>query len=218
MRRYLWIITFLIFAPFARADSFAGQYTATSGFITTVTFGGPFMFAGNNFTLTGVMELVGPCPTFYAYGQSIQGCDDGQATPTFILVGGGTFVLKGVGQRSIFINEGEFFFSQAPLPPLDPTTQQTVTLMEPASFSGGFFSCLDVPEPCQPSQEASFSLGLNGEFIATLTSDPLAGGYFVTSEVYTSPEPGTSVLLLAGVGLFGLVMRKRIAQGLQQAT
>ncbi len=104
------------------------------------TFGGPFMFAGNNFTLTGAMELAGPCPTFYAYGQSIQGCDDGQAT--FIGAGGGTFVLKGAGQRSIFINEGELFFSQAPLPPLDPTTQQTVTLMEPASFSGGFFGCL----------------------------------------------------------------------------
>jgi hypothetical protein len=75
MRRYLWIITFLIFAPFARADSFAGQYTATSGFING-TFGGPFMFAGNKFTLAGAMELAGPCPTFYAYGQSIQGCDD----------------------------------------------------------------------------------------------------------------------------------------------
>jgi hypothetical protein len=34
-----------------------------------------------------------------------------------------------------------------------------------------FFSCLDVPEPCQPSQEASFSLGFNGEFIATLTKN-----------------------------------------------
>jgi hypothetical protein len=102
----LWIIT--IFAPFARADSFAAQYTATSCFITG-TFGGPFMFAGNNFTLTGAMELAGPCPTFYAYGQSIQGCDDGQAT--FIGAGGGTFVLKGAGQRSIFINEGELFFS-----------------------------------------------------------------------------------------------------------
>jgi hypothetical protein len=76
------------------------------------TFGGPFMFAGNNFTLTGAMELAGPCPTFYAYGQSIQGCDDGQAT--FIGAGGGTFVLKGAGQRSIFINEGELFFSQPP--------------------------------------------------------------------------------------------------------
>jgi hypothetical protein len=89
-----------------------------------------------------------------------------------------------------------------------------VTLMEPASFSGGFFSCLDVPEPCQPSQEASFSLGLNGEFIATLTSDPLVGGYDVTSEVYTTPEPGTDVLLLSGGLLFGLMMRKPIAQGL----
>jgi len=75
-------------------------------------FGGLFMFAGNNFTLTGAMELAGPCPTFYAYGQSIQGCDDGQAT--FIGAGGGTFVLKGAGQRSIFINEGELFFSHPP--------------------------------------------------------------------------------------------------------
>jgi hypothetical protein len=79
-------------------------------------------------------------------------------------------------------------------------------------------SRLDVPEPCQPPQEASFSLGFNGEFIATLTSDPLAGGYDVTSEVYTTPEPGTDVLLLSGGLLFGLMMRKRIARGLQQAT
>jgi|HubBroStandDraft_3_1064219.scaffolds.fasta_scaffold1454978_1 hypothetical protein len=49
-------------------------------------------------------------------------------------------------------------------------------------------------EPCQPPQGASFSLGFNGEFIATLTSDPLAGGYDVTSEVYTTPEPDNDVL------------------------
>jgi uncharacterized membrane protein len=33
-----------------------------------------------------------------------------------------------------------------------------------------------------------------------------------------TPEPGTAVLLLSGGLLFGLMMRKRIAQGLQQAT
>ena len=67
-------------------------------------------------------------------------------------------------------------------------TQKTVTLMEPASVSSGFFSCLDVGEHCQQSQQASFGLGFNGEFIATLTSNPLAGGYFVTSEVYGASE------------------------------
>jgi hypothetical protein len=35
----------------------------------------------------------------------------------------------------------------------------------------------------------------------------------------SSPEPGTSILLLFIVGLlFGLMMRKRIGKGLQQAT
>jgi hypothetical protein len=92
MRKYLWIITFLIFAPFARADSFADEYAATSGFITG-HFGGPFMLAGNNFTLTGTMELAGPYPSFYSYGQPIQGCDDGPGI--FIKDTFGTFVPKG---------------------------------------------------------------------------------------------------------------------------
>jgi hypothetical protein len=62
----------------------------------------------------------------------------------------------------------------------------------------------------------SVTANLNG----TGTGVFVPGKYVSTSgTVLTiSPEPGTSVLLLAGVGLFGLVMRKRIAQGLQQAS
>jgi hypothetical protein len=91
MKTIILIVLAVTVAPFVRADSFAGKYTATSGFFTG-PFGGPFMLAGNNFTLTGTMELAGPCPSFYSYGQPIQGCDDGQGI--FIKDASGTSVLK----------------------------------------------------------------------------------------------------------------------------
>jgi hypothetical protein len=100
MQTIILIVLAVTVAPFVRADSFAGEYTATPGFITG-PLGGPFMLAGNNFTLTGTMELAGPCPSFYSYRQPIHGCDDGQGF--CIKDASGTFVLKGVGQRVITI-------------------------------------------------------------------------------------------------------------------
>jgi hypothetical protein len=97
---------------------------------------------------------------------------------------------------------------------LSGATQATLT--EPAFLSGVFYGCLGNVPPCGGSTPGEpFTISTDGsmEFSISLTQIP-GGGYEVTNEVYTiiTPEPGTEVLLLSGVGLlFGLMMRKRIA-------
>jgi hypothetical protein len=90
------------------------------------------------------------------------------------------------------------------------------TLSEPARFG--------LPPGCSQGifPDCSFTfIGIPGDVTLTmsLTLDPFSGGYDVTSEVYTfsTPEPGTLGLVLLGIGLV-LVMRKRIALSLPQAT
>jgi len=50
------------------------------------------------------------------------------------------------------------------------------------------------------------------------TCTPAPGTWTVTSSTSPTPEPGTGFLTLIGVGLLAVMMRKRIGQGLQQAT
>jgi hypothetical protein len=102
---------------------------------------------------------------------------------------------------------------------LSGATQATLT--EPATLGGVFFGCLGNTVPCGlgfPGEPFSISIGSSGntELSVSLTLNS-NGDYEVANSVYTiiTPEPGTDVLLLSGVGLlFGLMMRKRIAHGL----
>jgi PEP-CTERM motif len=199
----LLIVLAMILAPCAKADVFL---EATSGFISVST--GNFSVSGPGFTFTGFVTLMG-CPSFYAPGQPIQGCSTG--FPIFS-EGNGTLVLNGVTQPAADIDSiatGD----QAPMF-LSGATQATLT--EPAFLSGVFYGCLGNVLPCGGSTPGEpFTISTDGsmEFSISLTQIP-GGGYEVTNEVYTSitPEPGTEVLLLSGVGLlFGLMMRKRIA-------
>ena len=49
-----------------------------------------------------------------------------------------------------------------------------------------------------------------------LASQYLQGNLTFSNPPTATPEPGTGGLMLIGVGMLGLVMRKRVAQGLQQ--
>jgi hypothetical protein len=209
MRKYLWVIAFLIFAPSARADT----YQVTSGFISIVgSIAGSVSLSGPGFTFTGGVTVFS-CPVTYAPGQPIQGCDVA-GIPDFVL-GGGTLVVGGVAKPFVMI-DGSLDIIQAPMF-LSGATQATLT--EPAEL-GGLSGCsgnfIDKCSP--PSQFVEFTFP-SAVFTVSLTQDSFTGGYDVTSEKYTfsTPEPGTWGLVLLGIGLV-LVMRKRIARGLPQAT
>jgi hypothetical protein len=204
----LLIVLAMIIAPCAKADSFT-SLEATSGFFSV---DGAFSVSGPGFTFTGGLIIFG-CGSFYNPGRPIQGCDTGFPN---ISSGSGTLVVNGVTQPRAII-ESIATASQAPMF-LSGATQ--ATLMEPATLTGVFAGCLGV-FPCggsSPFEPFSISTG-SMEFSVSLTQAPF-GGYIVTNQVYTisTAEPGTDLLLLSGVGLlFGLVMRKRIAQVLHPA-
>jgi hypothetical protein len=218
MRKYLWVIAFLVFVPCARADT----YLVTSGFFQPVgATGFNTFFSGPGFTATGNLYYPG-CQSIIGMGQRIFGClslvDFDRGILTLVtsagsqLIGFGNFEGNDLG--NIAIAQNPMFLSGA--------TQ--ATLSEPATM-GPFIGC---PSPDSACHElfvgpltTYFDIVGHVQFSTSLTQDPVPGiGYDVTSMTYTitTPEPGTDVLLLSGGLLFGLMMRKRIAKGLQQAT
>jgi hypothetical protein len=76
--------------------------------------------------------------------------------------------------------------------------------------------CLETSTVCTlaPAGEA---LAINSFFVNNQQFAALSGQQVIAATATATPEPGTSSLMLVGIGLV-LVMRKRIAQGLPQAT
>src|SRR5260370_23896401 len=204
----LLIVVAMIFALCAQAEL---CLEATSGFILV---NGPFSVSGPGFTFTGGLSIC-CCQSIIAPGQPIQGCDTGFDTPA---LGGGTLVLNGVTQPFAVIDSIPVT-GQAPMF-LSGATQATLT--EPATIGDVFLGCLGNTVPCGlgfPGEPFFISNNPNTQLSVSLTLDS-NGDYEVTNSVYTiiTPEPGTDVFLLSGGLLFGLMMRKRIAHGLQQAS
>jgi hypothetical protein len=207
MRKYLWIIAFLTFAPSARADT----YQVTSGYFQPIGGTGNNIFlSGDGFTATGNIRI-GPenCfPYNFLAGQPITGCPHNFVGGFITIVHNGVEETVGYGYNlQVGTSQADMFLSGA--------TQ--ATLSEPAVF-GSLQGCVNegyFPQ-CAPT-----ILEFPGATTLTmsLTQDTFYGGYDVTSEVYTfsAPEPGTFGLVLLGIGLV-LVMRKRIARSLPQAT
>jgi hypothetical protein len=103
-------------------------------------------------------------------------------------------------------------------------TSTTLTMDFPAAVAGGLGFTLNLAD----SGEVTFSaggggLGLYGYIVANATDDSSsdeAYEYFSTSQVIaadgtavSTPEPGTSSLMLVGMGLLGLVMVRRKHMG-----
>jgi hypothetical protein len=217
MRKYLWIIAFLVFVPCAKAD----RYVVTSGFVSLSGDGGVITLSGvapsgKAFTATGDILLL--CSNEFPSGGPITPCGDLAATGDDLYIGNLTVTVNGASTKYL-LGPGDDFpleFNAAPMF-LSGATQ--ATLSEPI---GGvvFLACNFAIEPtCETGPPfgpiTSFVTEGSVEYTVNLVADSI--GYFAPSQslTITSPEPGTSVLLLAGVGLFGLVMRKRIAHGQQ---
>jgi hypothetical protein len=209
MRKYLWVITLLLFAPCSEADTFQ----VTSGYFQP--WGGTtndFVLSGDGWSATLNVNFF-TCVGNFRPGDPIFGCGD-----TLYLVGYGILIENGVTQPSIAIDT----FVEILQDPIFLSGATQATLTEPVTF-GGVTGCFAVfANPCQPSERVVFDIG-PALYTVSVTKDPFYG-YVVSSERYTftgpvsTPEPGSGVLLLSGVGLFGLMMRKRIARGLPQVT
>jgi hypothetical protein len=217
MRKYLWVIAFLIFVPRAKADTFV----ATSGFVgLSGNLGGVITLSGvapsgAPFTATGGLGLV-QCDTEFNAGDPIFPCGNAGRFEYDYYSGVLTVTVNGASSTYV-IGPFESYslpFSGAPMY-LSGATQ--ATLSEPSGTE--FIACGPQDQPfiaCvtggPPPPSTLFVLaGPPWEYTVNLVADGM-GGYIATSQFLSTPtpEPGTEVLLLSGVGLlFGLMMRKR---------
>jgi hypothetical protein len=207
MRRFLWVIAFLVFVPCAKADSLQ----VTSGFFQPYgATGDDLMLSGNGFTLTGNLMLLGPCHGDFPAGDPIIGCSGFSWVGDLL-----TLTQGGVSTPIGFGYDFGFTITQTPIF-LSGATQ--ATLSEPATFSV-LQGCLGDTAASYPDcPMISFGFSAPILFTTTVTLDPSSGAYDVSSEEYliAAPEPGTGGLLLIGVGLLAVVtiMRNRMPRGL----
>jgi hypothetical protein len=207
MKRAAWaILAVLALGPAVKADTF----TVTSGYFlplgsTPVSYfpsGDNLFMYGDGFTAVGNIQFAPiNCYAVFAPGAPITGCESdffiGLVTVTTssgveIPITFGYDFLMNIGQADM---------------QLSGATQATLT--EPAQWEG-FTGCINVAfDPDCPHE----TLFIPGPVTLTmdLTQDPSTGGYDVTSEKYiiSTPEPG--MIVLVGIGLVGLALRRRFA-------
>jgi len=95
---------------------------------------------------------------------------------------------------------------------LSTSNSSTTILFSPNNTTTGFGTLPGVVIGNETYQVLNPSLGLEDP-----TDGNPVGQTSIQGAVTTTPEPGSGVLLLGGIGLLGLATRKRIAGGLPQA-
>jgi len=205
MRKSLWtIIAFLVFVPYAKADTMVFQ--ATSGYWGVPGQPGGFVLFGDGWTATlnvNFISCVSPTTV-------ILGCSN-----VIYAIGGATIVLNGATLPHVVLDTTASF-DQAPI---IPSGVLPASFSTPASVSigGGCFGFFN--DQCTPSNAVIFSIP-PGTFTAKVVPDG-SGGFAVTSEFYTfgtfsTPEPSTVGFLLVGICFVLVISRKRIGPGLQK--
>ena len=234
MRKFLWVIAVLLFAPCAKADTL--DFIVTSGVIPipggTMDVSG-VTSSGDAFTATGNFSIL-TCPYDFRPGQPITACPSAYFNALVTVTG-----VQGID--SVVLGEDFDFGINIATAPIYLSGPTQATLTEPATVAPllGCYGLVSIPDPfgggtelvpCWTQNAINVAFVLPSvEWTVNLVaadpstfSPPVAGGYTVTSEYLTisAPEAGTRSLTLVGVGLLGLMMvlRKRMARGHPQAT
>jgi hypothetical protein len=190
MRKSLWIIpTLLLFAAIGAPTALA----------TTVTDG------TLNFTLI-----------------------NGTPTPT------GSFVFDNTTSTftSFVVNWNGSLLDFGPRANYIQTTQQDLFALLPTYYTDSFQTCdITWPYPqydCYDGAAGIFFLfstlrvedllAVNTTFSPTIVPSYALGNWSVSETVIVTPEPGTAVLWLTGIGLMIVMARKRVGHGLPQTS
>lgn len=206
-RATLAVLALLALGPSVKADPTIIIYQATSGTIAVIPSSATFSFSGNGFTVHGEGEAAA-CPGVYILSggiATITPC----GPPLSIFAADGSGVVNGIDYP--FLNfESSVTITANPML-LSGATQ--ATLSEPVMITGGVNFCPGLLQ-C-PGVNYTLLVNSPGTFNINLylsgSAEEGTLGYYVASEsyIFATPEPGT--LLLMGAGLLGLVFVGRRA-------
>jgi PEP-CTERM motif len=206
MRKALWIILGILFvalgAPNAHADPLLYDNGPINGTITGYSGASDSFTISSSSTLTvaqiGLWLLPGDTPTsvYWAIGSAMFLSDIASGTSSF-------FNQTNEGTNSLSLGYDIW--------------QSSLDIGGTVVAGTYWFTLLNATTPSGDYVFWDQNNGPSAAYAASNFSIP-SESFQIYGTTTVTPEPGTSGLMLIGVGLLGLVMRKRIHLGHQQAT